>query len=182
MCLTNPKRIPIEEDIVVFKFLINRAGGTNVSPFYYQEWVAGIIYDTTAREYLENTIFTQGLHGGVYHSYKYAWDALVGARAFWANFDARTVVGKFVIPKDAVVFIGLDNQNNVCYASDRIRFEGLMDVKEIEDNPDKYRHPRTKEWAYEQIDSATSNETNITYTKNEFRTYGMPPVQDDTPE
>ena len=144
MCLFNPEKIQPEEDIIVYKYLLynedDKGNITYVSPYYKDTvWKEG---ETLTAEPVDGGLLTKRsiyctmdmvtvVEGGVFHSFEKPEDAMHHGRF---NFIDNTVVGKFVIPKDAkVVFSGVftlyksDYVNgNVypCYGSTELKFIG----------------------------------------------------------
>lgn len=136
MCLNSAFNVQLEDDITVYKFLSQHEDGTICSPYYKQEWVEGYEYTPNCEMDLEPCVNLLGekvdnyfyVHGGAFHAYESLEKTVNEALAFGVNYDVNEIViGKFIIPKDSTVY----RNNGYQYATDRIKFVGLVSNEEI---------------------------------------------------
>lgn len=153
MCTINALEVFPEEDIVVYKFLIKRNDSDIVRSPYYDDfiWEKGKTYETNADILKGAYPFTVPIiSDGFFHSYLYFKDAVMNGRHY--NYDSwslkdHTVIGKFIIPKDAVVFKGKDGNylSRETYCSNKLTFVGIVD------GPDEPEQPEYPWDRYEQV-------------------------------
>lgn len=137
MCMFDPVKVDLKEDLIVYKYLHTYwHNGTvyYVSPFYGRNgnWVKGekaYPWPVAGSLILTNNMGRKAIEGGVFHSYKYLKDAREFGSALYNSFP--TVICRFRIPKDATVYAGVQANGTPTYASTSIIFEAELDHAEI---------------------------------------------------
>lgn len=151
MCTINALQVFPEKDVVVYKFLFsNKSGDIFRSPYYNNfVWEKGKTYETgteTAGNYPFNVPV---VNDGFFHSYVYFKDAVLNGRHYSGLMMCRSqiVIGKFIIPKDAVVLKGWDGNflSRETYCSNKLTF---VDVVDGPDEPEEPEYPWDR---YEQV-------------------------------
>ncbi len=147
MCTYNARRIFPNRDIVVYKYLVpKKEGGDKMfwSPYYDFLFEKGKTYETNteiATSTPNKNLVFPSVNGGFFHSYMYYRDAKINAEhAKYRSMSPVTVIGKFVIPKDAIVLKGKDGNWLYCdtYCSTKLKFVDIVNA------PDRAESPVTK--------------------------------------
>lgn len=141
MCTYNARRIYPNRDIVVYKYLFaKKHGGDKMfwSPYYDFLFEKGKTYETNtevATSTPNNDLVFPSVNGGFFHSYMYYTDAKHNAELTQYRLmlnAVATVVGKFIIPKDAIILKGKDGNCLYCdtYCSTKLTFVGIVNAPE----------------------------------------------------
>ncbi len=140
MCLTFALNVQLEDDITVYKFLVKHDGAI-CSPYYKQGWVEGQEYTANGEMDVEPCTNMLGeivenyyhVHGGAFHAYESLQKTVNESIAFAFNYNVENeiVIGKFIIPKYSKVYRNQSTKNGYQYATDCIKFVGLVSDEEI---------------------------------------------------
>lgn len=148
MCTYNAIRIFPNRDIVVYKYLFaKKQGGDKMfwSPYYDFLFEVGKTYETNteiATSTPNKNLVFPSVNGGFFHSYMYYTDAKHNAELAKYRLLAcnpGTVIGKFIIPKDAIVLKGKDGNclYRDTYCSTKLKFVGIVDKPDRPEPPSK---------------------------------------------
>ena len=142
MCLRNGKKIVLEEERVVFKFLSVVGpsmfyGEAYTSPYNsWTYWTVGCMRSAAFMpdvRKMEDGTFEA--NGGFFHSYEKIEDVITAAKRFSSKNGINVVVALMTIPTDCTVYVGKDNNSDmVSYASRKLRFDEIIieDINKID--------------------------------------------------
>ena len=137
MCLRNGKKIVLEEERVVFKFLSVVGpsmfyGEAYTSPYNsWTYWTVGCMRSAAFMpdvRKMEDGTFEA--NGGLFHSYEKVEDAIRAARRYsevHCHCENNPIIALMTIPAGSIVYVGTDNNSDmVSYASKQLNFKEIL--------------------------------------------------------